>query len=65
MAAFRCPQCGKPLPRPAGQPKARKVYTPRLDGFERFLRQAVGLPADVPGGDNGAPVNIPRRDPKR
>jgi hypothetical protein len=65
MAASRCSQCGKPLPRPAAQPMALKVYTPTPHGFEGLLREVVGLPADVPEGDHGGQVSISQGDPMR
>ena len=41
----------------AGPPKHRqvpKVYTPSMDGFERFVRESVGLDSAVPGdGQHG------------
>jgi hypothetical protein len=31
-----------------------KVYTPSMDGFERFVRESVGLDSATPGdGQNG------------
>jgi hypothetical protein len=31
-----------------------KLYTPSMDGFERFVRESVGLDAAVPGdGQDG------------
>ena len=65
MATFRCPEGGKPLPRPAVQPMALTVYTPTPDGFERFLREAIGLTVDMPGGDSSGQVSIPWDDSER
>jgi hypothetical protein len=28
--------------------RTRRVYTPTPDGYERFLRESVGLPVDTP-----------------
>jgi hypothetical protein len=64
MAAVVCSQCGKPLPRPADQPPSLKVYTPTPNGFERFLREAVGLPVDVAGGHYSGQVRSARGAPK-
>jgi hypothetical protein len=35
------------------------------DGFELFLREAVGFPGDVPGADHGGQVSIAWGDPKQ
>ena len=37
--------------------EGQRVYTPTPDGFERFLRMSVGLPADAP---EAFPVNQTR-----
>jgi hypothetical protein len=41
----------------AGPPECRqvpKVYTPSMDGFERFVRESVGLDSAMPGdGEDG------------
>ena len=37
--------------------EGQQVYTPTPDGFERFLRMSVGLPADAP---EALPVNQAR-----
>jgi hypothetical protein len=40
----------------AGQPahqQVPKVYTPSMDGFERFVRESVGLDSAVPGDGQG------------
>jgi hypothetical protein len=47
------------------RPRTLQVYTPTPDGFERFLREAVGLPAEMPGEDHGGRGRIPQGDPKR
>jgi hypothetical protein len=40
--------------RPTRRPRLR-VYTPTIDGFERFMRMMVGLNADrSDSGDGGA-----------
>jgi hypothetical protein len=42
-----------------------KVYTPTPDGFERFLREAIGLPTVMLGDDYCGQVNIAWGVPKR
>jgi len=40
----------------AGQPDRQQVprlYTPSMDGFERFVRESVGLDSAVPGDGQG------------
>jgi hypothetical protein len=58
MAAPPCPRYAKPLPRSAAQPLILELYALTQDGIERILREPVGLPADVPGGDYGGQVNF-------
>jgi hypothetical protein len=56
--------CGWPLcPCRTHRPRTLRVYTPTPDGFERFLRESVGLPLDTPhsirpppASGTGAPV---------
>jgi hypothetical protein len=48
MILNRCLHCGKPhLHTPDGLPDPR-LYTPTLEGFERFMRQTVGLDTGMP-----------------
>jgi hypothetical protein len=48
MMMDRCLHCGKPhMHAPDGQRDLR-LYTPTLEGFERFMRQTVGLDTDTP-----------------
>jgi hypothetical protein len=39
----------KPFGNPPPQQRVHRLYTPTIDGFERFLRQMVGL--DIVGLD--------------
>ena len=51
----------------AGQPARQqvpKVYTPSMDGFERFVRESVGLDSAVPG-DGQAAMRDPMKGEKR
>jgi hypothetical protein len=41
---------------PPYQAPLRRVYTPTPDGFERFLRECVGLPC----GEAGRPMGVVR-----
>ena len=50
----------------ASQPDCQqmpKVYTPSIDGFERFVRESVGLDSVVPG-DGQADDEGPREGRK-
>jgi hypothetical protein len=40
----------KPLERPSHQQQVHRLYTPTIDGFERFLREMVGLDGDIHEG---------------
>jgi hypothetical protein len=42
--------CTQPVVPPPDWLRGRGPYTPIMRGFERFLRQAVGLPAKLPLG---------------
>jgi hypothetical protein len=46
MVASHCAHCGQSLPRPAVWVYGRRLYRPTPDGFERFLRESVGLSVD-------------------
>jgi hypothetical protein len=48
MAGSYCFHCGQPFPHPADWLQGRWLYTPTPDGFERFLRESVGLPRAAP-----------------
>ena len=37
----------KPSRNPPPQRRVHRLYTPTMDGFERFLRQMVGLDEDI------------------
>jgi hypothetical protein len=39
--------CGRPLAHGSDRRHGQRIYTPTPDGFERFLRLSVGLPADI------------------
>jgi hypothetical protein len=50
--------------------EGQQVYTPTPDGFERFLRMSVGLPADAPEAllvnqTRGIRRNVPARRRRR
>ena len=49
MSVSQCPRCGKLLLRAPDPDQPPKPFTPTLNGFERFLRKAVGLRASAPG----------------
>ena len=36
-----------------------KVYTPSMDGFERFVRESVGLDSATPGDGQGDDESAP------
>ena len=45
MVVHHCPHCGQSFtPSPHRLP-ALKLYTPTMNGFERFLREMIGLRA--------------------
>jgi hypothetical protein len=46
MIASHCPHCGPSFPHPPAWLQGQRPYTPTPEGFERFLRESVGLPAD-------------------
>ena len=48
MTVVLYPYSGRLLPRTGDRQEGQQVYTPTPDGFERFLRVSVGLPADAP-----------------
>ena len=48
MAMERCLHCGKPHTHATNGEHAPRPYTPTLEGFERFLREAVGLHTGTP-----------------
>jgi hypothetical protein len=48
MAESYCFHCGQPFPHPADWLQGRLLYTPTPDGFERFLRESIGLPRAAP-----------------
>lgn len=43
MVLHRCPHCQRSLTRRTGQRPSPTLYTPTMDGFERFIRAMVGL----------------------
>ena len=51
MLMYECPHCGKPLLRAPDPDHPPQAYTPTMNGFERFLCEAVGLQAGAPGED--------------
>ncbi len=57
MTVVLYPHSGRLLPRAGDRQEGQQVYTPTPDGFERFLRVSVGLPADAP---EAFPVNQTR-----
>jgi hypothetical protein len=48
MTVVPCPYCARLVPHAGDRQEGQQVYTPTPDGFERFLRVSVGLPADAP-----------------
>lgn len=46
MVASYCAHCGQSFPRPLARLQGQRPYTPTPEGFEHFLRESVGLPAD-------------------
>ena len=62
MVQHRCRHCGKFLGDSFPQLPAQRVYTPTMDGFERFMREMVGLDVGTPeGGHDVARSNQVRR----
>lgn len=49
--------CARLMAHAGDRQQGQQVYTPTPDGFERFLRMSVGLPADAP---EAFPVNQTR-----
>jgi hypothetical protein len=50
MALHRWRHSGKPVAHPPHQQRVHRLYTPTMDGFERFLREMVGLDGGIPEG---------------
>jgi hypothetical protein len=53
---MRMPQYGSggtSRQRRTDQQAAPRVYTPTMNGFERFVRESVGLASDAPGDGQG------------
>ena len=57
MTVVSYPHGGRLLPHAGHRRQGQPIYTPTPDGFERFLRVSVGLPADAP---EDFPVNQTR-----
>jgi hypothetical protein len=56
---------GKPFAHAPNQQRLHRLYTPTMDGFERFLCAMVGLDGNMPEGDQGiAKRNHVRRQEK-
>ena len=45
MRMPRCPHCGKLCVYPPAQQQVPRLYTPTMDGFERFMREMVHVHA--------------------
>jgi hypothetical protein len=45
MVTSFCAHRGQSFPRPPSWLQGERPYTPTPEGFERFLRESVGLPA--------------------
>jgi hypothetical protein len=48
MVMYRCRYCGKSFTRHPDQQQAQRLYTPTMDGFERFACAMVGLNTGTP-----------------
>ena len=46
--------CGKAFAHPPHRQQVYRLYTPTINGFERFLREMVSLEKNTP--DGGQPV---------
>ena len=55
----------KPFGNPPPQRHVHKLYSPTMDGFERFLRQMVGLDEDIreEGQGIGKSNHVRRKEP--
>ena len=65
MGMHRCLQCGKPCAYPPDQQQDPRLYTPTMEGFERFNREMVGVHMGAPEGGPDRTVRAQNRRKKR
>lgn len=61
MDMHRCLHCGKPCGYPPDQQQLLRLYTPTMDGFERFMREMVDVHAGRPEGGQDGTVGTQNR----